>query len=143
MTCEPCGQVRDLSHSAIQDGELAACGWCSTSDLYIQKDFPHALGLGIVITGFVISSVFWYFYMPLSAFATLLATAALDLILYYRVPDVTVCYRCLSQHRGPGSNPAGRYAPFDLSIGERYRQERLRIAELHSHREPAGPVTPS
>ena len=83
-----------------------------------------------VLAGFVTSTVFWYYYMPVWALGSLLATAALDVLLYYLVPDVTICYRCLAQHRGPGTHPDGRFAPFDLGIGERYRQERLRVEEL-------------
>jgi hypothetical protein len=51
-------------------------------------------------------------------------------VLYYTVPDVTICYRCSSQVRGDGSNPDGRWQPFDLAIGERYRQERIRAQHL-------------
>ena len=46
------------------------------------------------------------------------------------MPDVTICYRCSCQVRGAGSNPDGRYQPFDLAIGERYRQERIRAQQL-------------
>lgn len=130
VSCARCGKTRPIGPSAIVDGELAACGWCATEDLYIQKDFPHVIGLAIVVSGFVVSSIFWYFYNPIPAFLVLLGTAALDVVLYYIVPDVTICYRCLAQHRGPGTNPGGRFQPFDLAIGERYRQERLRIEEL-------------
>jgi uncharacterized paraquat-inducible protein A len=130
-TCPRCQAVRALSSQALaEDGSLVACPWCATEDMYIQKDFPHVLGLAIVVTGFAMSTVFWFFYRPVLAFAVLLATAAVDLLLYYLVPDVTICYRCLGQCRGPGSNPDGRFQPFDLSIGERYRQERLRVEEL-------------
>lgn len=129
-TCPRCGKSRPIGPSAVADGGLAACAWCATEDLYIQKDFPHVLGLAIVVSGFVLSSIFWYFYNPIPAFLILLGTAALDVILYYLVPDVTICYRCLAQHRGPGTNPDGRFRSFDLAIGERYRQERLRIEEL-------------
>lgn len=130
-TCARCQAVRELSTSALaEDGTLVACPWCSTEDLYIQKDFPHGLGLAVVVSGFAVSTVFWYFYLPVLAFAVLLATAAMDVLLYYFVPDVTICYRCLSQIRGPGSVPEGRFRPFDLEVGERYRQERLRVEEL-------------
>ena len=87
-----------------------------------------------MILGFVASTVFWYYRLPIGAFAVLVATAALDLVLYYLVPDVTICYRCLSQFRGAGSNQEERFQPFDLAIGERYRQERLRIEELKQRR---------
>ena len=128
--CQHCGAERPLHRESIADGELLACPWCATTDLYIQKDFPQGLGLFIVILGFAISTVFWYYEMPLVTYAVLLGSALLDLVLYYRVPDVTICYRCLSQIRGPGSNPQGRVSPFDLAVGERYRQERIRIEEL-------------
>jgi hypothetical protein len=137
-TCAACGLRRPLSPSAIAEGGLIACPWCATEDLYVQKDFPHALGLAIVVAGFAVSTVFWYFYWPIAAFATLLATAALDVLLYYLVPDVTICYRCLGQCRGPGSNPGGRFAAFDLAVGERYRQERLRVEELRKAAGAAG-----
>lgn len=126
----PCGRSRALHAGAIEGGRLVACPWCATPDLYLQKDFPHGLGLAIVLAGFIISTGFWYAYRPIAATAVLLATAALDLVLFYLVPDVTICYRCLGQCRGPGANPGGRFAPFDLAIGERYRQERLRVEEL-------------
>lgn len=132
VSCPSCASARELHRGAAADGALAACPWCATEDLYVQKDFPHGLGLGIVIAGFLVSTVFWWYLRPIPAFAVLLATAALDLALYYLVPDVTICYRCLSQFRGPGSNPEARFAPFDLAIGERYRQERLRIEEIRA-----------
>ena len=132
----PCGMSRPLDPGACADGELRACPWCATADLYVQKDFPHGLGVGIVLAGFAISTVFWYRYMPVAALGVLMATALLDLVLYYAVPDVTICYRCQAQYRGRGSNPGGRFLPFDLSIGERYRQERLRIAGLKDQDRP-------
>lgn len=139
--CGACGDRRPLRDDAFDGGDLGRCAWCATEDLYIQKDFPHSLGLAIVAAGFVASTIFWAYYMQVAALGVLMVTAALDVILYYVVPDVTICYRCLGQYRGPGSNPGGRYAPFDLAIGERYRQERLRIEELRRRQGSAGPRT--
>lgn len=144
--CSHCQAVRDLRPEAIgTDAALAACPLCGASDVYIQKDFPQGLGLAIVCVGFAVSTVFWYYENPIPAYLVLLASALLDMILYYRVPNVAICYRCQSQYRGPGSNPDGRFGPFDLAIGERYRQERLRIEELRRRGDtvqasPAGPV---
>jgi len=138
--CRQCGSTRDLHPDSIVDGQLLACPWCATEDLYVQKDFPQGLGLFIVIVGFVISTVFWYLEMPVVTYLVLLASALLDMVLYYRVPDVTICYRCLSQIRGPGANPGSRFLPFDLAIGERYRQERIRIEELRQRGSSAGPA---
>jgi hypothetical protein len=107
-----------------------AAGPSDTTDLYTQKDFPQALGLLIVIVQFAISTVFWYYEMPIATYAVLMASALMDWALYPRVPDVSICYRCMCQVRGEGSNPGRRLGPFDIAIGERYRQERIRAQEL-------------
>ena len=100
-----CGGTRTLHREVVDDGKLLGCPWCATADLYLQKDFPQGLGLFIVIVGFAISTVFWYLEMPLLTYAVLLASALLDMVLYYQVGDVTICYRCLSQVRGPRFQP--------------------------------------
>ena len=122
---------------------MRSCAWCATDDLYVQKDFPQGLGLLIVIVGFAISTVFWYLERPIPAYVVLLASALLDMILYYRVPDVTICYRCLGQYRGVGSNLEGRFKPFDLATGERYRQERLRAEQLRKQGASANSPPPA
>ncbi len=129
-TCRHCGASRAIDSSGCAAGELRYCPMCTTSDLYIQKDFPKGLGLFIVLVGFAISTVFWYYEMPLLTYLVLIISIALDFLLYYRVRDVTICYRCQSQIRGMGSSPAGRFKPFDLGTGERYRQERMRAEQI-------------
>jgi hypothetical protein len=131
--CRSCGAGRPLHPEALADRVLEVCPWCLTSELYIQKDFPQGLGLFIVVVGFAISTVFWYYEMPIPAYFVLVVSMLLDLVMYYHVGDVTICYRCLSQVRGAGSNPDHRFKPFDLAIGERYRQERLRAQHLREH----------
>jgi hypothetical protein len=134
LTCHSCGAERPVDPHAFNGTGLAACPCCGTDDLYKQKDFPQGLGLAIVIAGFVVSSVFWYYERPIWTYAILLTSALMDMFLYYRVPDVTICYRCLAQVRGAGANPGGIYHHFDLAVGERYRQERIRVDE-HRRRE--------
>jgi hypothetical protein len=136
--CRQCQKARPVHPEAIVGSQLQSCPWCVTDDLYIQKDFPQGLGLAIVVAGFVISTVFWYYEMPIPAYAVLIASIFLDMALYYTVGDVTICYRCLSQVRGVGSNPGGRFKPFDLAVGERYRQERMRAAALRERGASAG-----
>ena len=104
-TCRGCSRSHALRPGGFEDGLLKSCAWCGTSDLYLQKDFPQGLGLAIVIVGFAISTVFWYYEKPIPAYLVLLASALLDMVLYYRVPDVAICYRCLGQYRGKGANP--------------------------------------
>jgi hypothetical protein len=140
LECRVCKAPRGVHREAFQDGALCACAVCATEDLYVQKDFPHVLGLSIVVVGFVVSSIFWAYYMPIAATAVLLVSAGIDLVLFYLVRDVTICYRCLSQYRGAGANPAGRFRPFDLAVGERYRQERLRAEELRERQRSTRPT---
>jgi ribosomal protein L40E len=128
--CRRCGTDRPLHPEGIDGSRLDACPWCLTTDLYIQKDFPQALGLLIVMLQIGISTVFWYYEKPIETFAVLLGFTLLDWALYPRVPDVTICYRCGCQIRGGGSDGDGRFHPFDQAIGERYRQERIRAQEL-------------
>jgi hypothetical protein len=128
--CRDCGTVRPIDQEGCALGQLQFCPCCTTTDLYIQKDFPKGLGLFIVLVGIAISTVFWYYEMPIATFLVLIISLALDFLMYYKVPDVTICYRCLSQFRGAGSNPSGRFKPFDLATGERYRQERIRAEQI-------------
>ncbi len=130
IVCPECKTARPLHTAAIAASGVEVCPFCLTPDLYVQKDFPQGLGLAIVLVGFAISTVFWYYEKPIYSYLVLVVSMVLDLVLYYRVPDVTICYRCLCQLRGEGANPAGRFTPFDLAVGERYRQERLRIEQL-------------
>ncbi len=130
--CGSCGRGRPLRGAATDEGALAFCPLCATEDLYVQKDFPQGLGLAIVIVGFAISTYYWYLDRPIPALGILLASALADMVLFRLVPNVTICYRCLSQVRGEGSNRDKRFKPFDLAVGERYRQERLRIEQLRA-----------
>jgi hypothetical protein len=107
-------------------GQLHGCILCGTEDMYVQKDFPQSLGLTILGIGIILSTILWWQYWYLAALGCLVVSALVDCALYYVVPDVTVCYRCAAQYRGVPR----RHEPFDLAIGERYRQEKMRIDEL-------------
>lgn len=126
--CTVCSHETRLRAGAGQGGTVKECAICGTQDLYVQKDFPHRLGLSIVGVGIVLSSIAWWYYWYPTALGILLLTALLDLCLYYVIGDVLVCYRCLAQYRGVERNPENK--PFDLAIGERHRQERLRLELL-------------
>ena len=128
ILCADCAHEVPLRRDAVENSVVHECAVCGTQDLYIQKDFPHRLGLAIVGVGVVLSSIAWFHYLYPTALGILLVTALLDLCLYYAIGDVLVCYRCLAQYRGVERDP--NHKPFDLGIGERYRQERLRLELL-------------
>ena len=44
--------------------------------------------MAIVVLGFVVSSVFWYYRMPLWTYGVLFATALIDVVLYLTVGNL-------------------------------------------------------
>ncbi len=107
---------------------LAGCGICGNHELYKKKDFPHWLGLGI-LTIACVASVFTYgWYEKWLTWAILIGSAVIDGILYLGVGDAIVCYRCHAHYRG--FTATANHKPFELTVGERYRQERIRQDQL-------------
>ena len=66
------------------------------------------------------------------SWAILIGSALFDGLLYLWVGDVVVCYRCGAHYRD--LPPGEEFRPFELGIGERYRQERLRREELSARK---------
>ena len=74
--------------------------YAAGGDFYIRKDFDPKVGLTVVIVGALISAVFYWFGEDLIAYSILGGAALIDLFVYGRLGDVTVCYRCHSEFRG-------------------------------------------
>lgn len=102
INCGGCGRVIALAITEAEAGDRAvdSCPVCQGADFYIRKDFNPQLGLAVVITGALISAVFYWFNRDLIAYSILGAAALIDLIVYGRLTFVTVCYRCHSEFRG-------------------------------------------
>lgn len=113
ITCGRCGREIPLSISDAlgEDRAVDGCPVCNGSDFYVRKDFDPTVGLVVVIVGAVISGIFYWFGKDLIAYGVLGSAALLDLAVYGRLKEVTVCYRCHSEFRGayPRTAPA-----FDL-----------------------------
>jgi hypothetical protein len=88
---------------------------CRGGDFYIRKDFDPKLGLAFVLTGALISAVFYWFRHDFIAYGILAAAALIDLVAYGRLKDVTVCYRCHSEFRGSYPRTA---SAFDLHTAD-------------------------
>ena len=67
-----------------------------------------------------ISAVFYWFGEDLIAYSILGGAALIDLIVYGRLGDVTVCYRCHSEFRGKYERTASH---FDLHTADVLEQE--------------------
>ncbi|MFP6703179.1 MAG: hypothetical protein VB861_15640 [Planctomycetaceae bacterium] len=123
IECPECGFVKPIPESAWQNTRLAECLACGEPDLWRQKDFPHKIGVGLVVLGGGLSTIAWAQYLPVLAIGILMLFALLDLALYSLMKDVLVCYRCQARHRLEGSTDG--YPRFDHERAERYRQEAL------------------
>jgi hypothetical protein len=72
----------------------AACPVCAGSDFYRRKDFNPKVGVTIVAIGASISAVFYWFKRDFIAYSILGFATLIDLFIYGRLKDITVCYRC-------------------------------------------------
>jgi hypothetical protein len=122
ITCGGCGQLMPLTISGAVRGDQAvdSCPVCAGGDFYTRKDFDPKVGLAFVIVGAAISAVFYWFGMDLVAYGILGGAALIDLFVYGRLKDLTVCYRCHTEFRGdyPRTAPA-----FDLHTADVLEQE--------------------
>ena len=117
IKCGGCGRDISLAYSEpVRDGRAVdRCPVCNGADFYIRKDFDPTLGLIVVIIGALISAVFYWFGRDLIAYGILAGAALIDLAVYGRLKDLTVCYRCHAEFRGAYE----RRAPaFDLHTAD-------------------------
>ena len=122
IVCGRCGHAFDLVFtSALQtDTDVDSCPVCRRSDFYLRKDFDPTIGLTVVIIGGLISAVFYWFDRDLIAYSILAVAVLVDLVVYGRLGDVTICYRCHSEFRGKYRRTASH---FDLHTADVLEQE--------------------
>ena len=102
ITCGGCGRDIPLTitDDVRADRAVDRCPVCGGADFYVRKDFDPKLGLTVVIIGALVSAGFYWFGRDLIAYGILASAALVDLIVYGRLKDVTVCYRCHTEFRG-------------------------------------------
>jgi len=122
ITCGRCGRTIPLhiSEAIRLDRAVDICPICQGADFYGRKDFDPKVGLTVVIIGALISGVFYWYGRDLIAYSILAAAALIDLVVYGRLKDLTVCYRCHSEFRGTYPRTA---AAFDLHTADLLEQE--------------------
>jgi len=122
IRCGRCRREIPLTVTDAERGDRAVdrCPVCGGAEFYARKDFDPKVGLTVVVIGAAISGVFYWFGRDLIAYGILAAAALIDLVVYGRLKDVTVCYRCHSEFRGayPRTAPA-----FDLHTADVLEQE--------------------
>jgi hypothetical protein len=117
VRCGGCGREMPLHITAAvrEDRVVDACPVCGGPDFYVRKDFDPKVGLTVVIVGALISAAFYWFGFDAIAYAVLGGAALIDLIVYGRLGDVTVCYRCHAEFRGEYRRTASH---FDLHTAD-------------------------
>ena len=117
IKCGNCGHELPLSWTGDlrSDRTVDRCPVCEGADFYIRKDFDPTIGLTVVIVGALVSAVFYWFGRDLVAYSILAAAVLIDLVVYGRLKDVTVCYRCHSEFRGAYRRTA---SAFDLHTAD-------------------------
>ncbi len=108
--CPGCGMrhVLRVGADTVAARRVDRCLRCGLDRLYVQKDFNRKLGLGVFAVAALLSVPTWGL--------SLLVATLVDCGLYYLLGDVSICYRCLAQHRGFVKNPA--HGAFDLHVAE-------------------------
>ena len=117
IKCGGCGREIALAVSEpVRTGKgLDRCPVCGGADFYGRKDFDPKVGLTVVIIGIVISATFYWFKRDLIAYSILAGATLVDLFIYGRLKDLSVCYRCHTEFRGPEA----RNSPaFDLHTAD-------------------------
>jgi hypothetical protein len=104
-----------LSDALRTDTAVDRCPICEGGDFYVRKDFDPQIGLAFVIAGALISAVFYFLDQDFVAYSILAGAVLVDLLIYRRLRDVTVCYRCHAEFRGKYSRTAGA---FDLHTAD-------------------------
>jgi len=122
IKCGRCGHILPFAFSDAlrSDARVDVCPVCHGPDFYIRKDFDPKIGLGVVIVGALISAVFYWYERDLIAYSILAGAALIDLAVYGRLKDLTVCYRCHSEYRGAYPRTA---RGFDLHTADVLEQE--------------------
>ena len=117
IKCGGCGRDIPLKFTETVRGDRAVdrCPVCDGSDFYMRKDFDPKIGLTVVIIGALVSAVFYWFGRDFIAYGILASAALIDLVVYRRLKDITVCYRCHTEFRGAYQRRAGA---FDLHTAD-------------------------
>jgi len=127
LDCPHCQGKITIAPNAIEGSRVKRCLVCPSTELFIRKDFPQRLGVGLVVVGILGSSIAWYYSDVLWTFGILFATALIDVVLYTMVGDALMCYRCQAQYRSVEEMDS--HGQFDLETHEKYRQLAARLEQ--------------
>lgn len=120
LECPRCRRTHKLkvTESMRRDHVVDQCAACGGKELFIRKDFPQKVGVGVVVVFGLIALYFFRLDRVVVAWSVLAAAALLDLVIYCFIGKVTTCYGCRAEYRKCSLNPA--HEGFDLATAEKY-----------------------
>ncbi|MEE2776271.1 MAG: hypothetical protein VYE73_05855 [Acidobacteriota bacterium] len=104
IACPNCDMSRPVTTAGWKDKTVEACPLCGCKHLYRQRDFNRAWGCGLVAIGAV--------FVPWTYGLSLVALSLVDFLLYRRIGNSVVCYKCDTVYRD--ATPLKRQSDFDL-----------------------------
>ncbi len=107
LPCPSCSDTRSVDLEAWPEDApdtVTGCPVCDCRHLYKQRDVNRAFGCLLVAIGAVL--------VPWTYGLSLALLAGVDLILYLRLKESVVCYRCDTVYRD--AVPGPRQGEFDL-----------------------------
>ncbi len=119
LACPRCCReytLRDTT-ALVRNHTLQNCALCGGEEMYIRKNFPQITGLLIVVVAGLISILYLRTNTAL-AYGVLAAALLIDVIIYYLIGVVTVCYRCQTEYWG--ASRSKNHDWFDLATSEKY-----------------------
>lgn len=85
--CSICDHDQKVTFNADHEaGELVDCPCCGRKDFYRQKDFNRKIGVLLFVIAAILA--FWTYGI------SLIVLYLFDLILFRRLGDIAVCYKC-------------------------------------------------
>ena len=131
VNCPHCGHRHVVPTGAVVPHDegvtITRCVVCPSRELYLRKAFSQRLGLAIIATGFILSSIAWANHHIWWCYGILMASAVIDFLLWMVVKNLLQCYRCHAEYRG--YIETDQHTLFSLEVHEKYRQEKHRLAE--------------
>jgi hypothetical protein len=108
LECPNCNQTLELPSLEDWNDEpprlLVSCPVCGCRHLYRERHFNRALGCFLVLVGAA--------FVPWTYGLSLVLLSGVDLIMYHRLKESVVCYRCDTVFID--AEPTERHGDFDL-----------------------------
>ena len=102
IVCDVC-QLEQPVHftKEHEEGTLKDCPGCERMDFYSQKDFNRKLGVALFVLAAVASTLMlWFGLNPFWYLSSFIFLYILDFILFRRLNQIAICYKCNAIFRG-------------------------------------------